>query len=144
MSSNNERTLGRQIAVSTLYSLDFNDQLREKPDLETFPGMTKEETDAVDVGAATFARFLVMGVLDNLDEIDALISRYSINRPIEKINIVDRNVLRISFYQLMNLKDTHPTIIIDQAVKLSQSLSNDVSYRFINGLLDAYVKDNRK
>ena len=88
-----------------------------------------------------FARYLIRGTLENLEHLDKLISTYSINRPIEKINIVDRNILRISFFQIENLKDTHPTIIIDQAVKLSQSLSNDVSYRFINGILDTFVKD---
>lgn len=142
--NNEERTLGRQLAVTTLYSLDFNDQLSSDIDLTVFPGMTQEETDDIDEGAKTFARYIVLGTLEKLEEIDALISKYSINRPISKINIVDRNVLRISFFQLLNLKDTHPTIIIDQAVKLSQSLSNDVSYKFINGILDTYVKDQNK
>lgn len=144
MSNNNDRTLGRQIAVQALYSLDFNDQLRDDVVLDVFPGTTQEETDEISEGAKTFARYLILGTLENLDQIDSIITRYSINRPISKINIVDRNVLRISFFQIMNLKDTHPTIIIDQAVKLSQLLSNDVSYKFINGILDTYVKDLNK
>ena len=47
----------------------------------------------------------------------------------------------MAFYQLAITKDVHPAIVIDEAVKLSQELSNDVSFRFINGILDAYRKD---
>ena len=135
------RSLARQIAVSTLYSLDFNNELDKEHDLTVFPGMSEEEMGALGDDVVIFARYLIRGTLENLEHLDKLISTYSINRPIEKINIVDRNILRISFFQIENLKDTHPTIIIDQAVKLSQSLSNDVSYRFINGILDTFVKD---
>ena len=135
------RSLSRQIAVSTLYSLDFNNQLNEEVDLSIFPGMSEEEMKALNEDEIIFARYLITGVLENLEHLDKLISTYSIKRPIEKINIVDRNILRISFFQIENLKDTHPTIIIDQAVKLSQRLSNDVSYKFINGILDTFVKD---
>ncbi len=138
------RTQARQIAVSTLYSLDFNNQLDGEVDLSVFPGMSEEEMGALDEEVVLFARYLVLGTLENRKHIDDLIARYAINRPLEKIDYVDRNILRISFFQIENLKDTHPTIIIDQAVKLSQSLSNDVSYRFINGILDAFVKDGRR
>ena len=55
---------------------------------------------------------------------------------------MDRNILRIAFYQLAISRDVHPLVVIDEAVKLSQELSNDVSFRFINGLLDAYRKEN--
>lgn len=138
------RTQARQIAVSTLYSLDFNNQLDGEVDLSVFPGMSEEEMGALDEEVVLFARYLVFGTLENRKHIDGLIAKYAINRPLEKIDYVDRNILRISFFQIENLKDTHPTIIIDQAVKLSQSLSNDVSYRFINGILDAFVKDGRR
>ena len=60
---------------------------------------------------------------------------------IEKIDLVDRNILRVAFYQLAFSRDVHPAIVIDEAVKLSQELSNDVSFKFINGILDAARKD---
>ncbi len=135
------RSLARQIAVSTLYSLDFNDRLDSSADLSVFPGMTEDEMAALDSEVVLFARYLIQGTLENLSHLDNLISTYSINRPLSKIDTVDRNILRISFFQMENLRDTHPTIIIDQAVKLSQSLSNDVSYKFINGILDTFRKD---
>lgn len=141
MSLNSGRSLARQIAVQVLYSLDFNGELEGDVDLTIFPGMSEEEMSSLSEDVVVFARYLIDGVRNNLDHLDKLISSYSINRSLDKIDYVDRNILRISFFQIENLADTHPTIIIDQAVKLSQSLSNDVSYRFINGILDTFVKD---
>lgn len=132
----------REIAVSTLYSLDFNNEMELSDDLDLFQGMSDEEVASLDEEDRAFVRFLVVGTLENLAQIDELISRYSLNRPIEKIDIVDRNILRIAFYQLAISRDVHPLVVIDEAVKLSQELSNDVSFRFINGLLDAYRKEN--
>ena len=137
-----KRHRDREIAVSTLYSLDFNNALALSDDIDLFQGMSEEEVASLDEEDKAFIRFLVVGTLENLSEIDALISRYSLNRPIEKIDIVDRNILRVAFYQLAVSRDVHPLVVIDEAVKLSQELSNDVSFRFINGLLDAYRKEN--
>ncbi len=134
----------RVIAVSTLYSLDFNNRLELNDDIDLFQGMNNEEVGALDDEDKIFIRFLVYGTLENLDKIDELISRYSKNRPLDKIDIVDRNILRIAFYQMAITKDVHPAIVIDEAVKLSQELSNDVSFRFINGILDAYRKNSEE
>lgn len=134
----------RVIAVSTLYSLDFNNRLELNDDIDLFQGMNNEEVGALDDEDKIFIRFLVYGTLENLDKIDELISKYSKNRPLDKIDIVDRNILRIAFYQMAITKDVHPAIVIDEAVKLSQELSNDVSFRFINGILDAYRKNSEE
>ncbi len=132
----------RVIAVSTLYSLDFNNELEaDKDSIDPFQGMNEEEVGALDEEDKIFIRFLVFGTLENRAEIDSIISKYSEKRPLDKIDIVDRNILRISFYQMAITKDVHPAIVIDEAVKLSQELSNDVSFRFINGILDTYRKD---
>ena len=136
-----KRHRDREIAVSTLYSLDFNGSLSPDAEFDPFQGMNEEEVASLDEDDKVFIRFLIYGTIENLEAIDALISKYSLNRPIERIDFVDRNILRMAFYQLAITKDVHPAIVIDEAVKLSQELSNDVSFRFINGILDAYRKD---
>ncbi|MBQ0072333.1 MAG: transcription antitermination factor NusB [Spirochaetales bacterium] len=135
-----ERHKARELAVGTLYSLDFNDNLPPTEEYEMFQGVSEEELVALPEEVKVYAQFLIQGTLENLPEIDRIISSYSTNRPIEMIDAVDRNILRVSFFQLMFDKETHSTIVIDEAVKLSQELSNDVSFRFINGILDAYAK----
>ena len=105
--------------------------------------MTEEEMMRLEEVEKSYARLLVRGTLENRKEIDSIISSYSINRPLEKISIVDRNILRISFFQLLYQKEIPSAVVIDQGVKLSQVLSNDVSYKFINGILDKFVKDRK-
>ena len=134
----------RALAVETLYALDFNDRLDdENVDLTLLPGKTEVEMSGLSDETVFYARYLIRGVLDNRHRIDETISRYSINRPLEKISIVDRNILRISFFQLLYQKEIPSAVVIDQGVKLSQVLSNDVSYKFINGILDKFVKDRK-
>ncbi len=136
-----QRHISREIAVSTLYSLDFNNNLPPAGEFDIFQGMTSEEVEVLEDDTKIFASYLVNGTIEHLVEVDDLIKKYSVKRPLEKIDLVDRNILRISFFQLLFDKTTHPTIVIDEAVKLSQDLSNDVSFKFINGILDKYVKE---
>ena len=135
-----QRHKGREIAVQTMYSLDFNSNLPPVGEFDIFQGMNDSEIAEVDDETRLFASYLINGTIEHLEEIDNLISSYSKNRPIDKIDCVDRNILRLGFFQLLYDKSTHPTIIIDESVKLSQDLSNDVSFKFINGILDTFSK----
>ena len=135
-----DRHRARELATDTLYSLDFNSNLPPVGDWELFQGLSDEEISELTEETRIYAQFLINGTLDHLEVIDDLISGYSHKRSIDKIDTVDRNILRISFFQLLYDKETHPTIVIDEAVKLSQELSNDVSFKFINGILDTYSK----
>ena len=135
-----DRHRARELATDTLYSLDFNSNLPPVGDWDLFQGLSDEEISELTEETRIYAQFLINGTLDHLEEIDDLISGYSHKRSIDKIDTVDRNILRISFFQLLYDKETHPTIVIDEAVKLSQELSNDVSFKFINGILDTYSK----
>ncbi len=136
------RHLARAIAVQTLYALDFNGRIHEceLPYSEGFAGYTKEEQDNLETEVVLYASYLIDGVLSHLAEIDEMINRFSSKRSIENINLVDRNILRLSIYTLLYSKDIHPNIVIDEAVKLSQEYSTEVNYRFINGLLDTAVR----
>ena len=97
------RHLARAIAVQTLYSLDFNGRIHEiaLPYSEPFAGYTEEEQKGLETDVVLYATFLIDGVLSHLNEIDEMINRFSSKRSIENINIVDRNILRISFYTLL-------------------------------------------
>lgn len=143
MSIRLERHKAREIAIGTLYSLDLLSNLPPVGDWIMFQGLSDEEVDELSDAVKIYARFLIEGTIAHLDECDSLIRKYSENRPIDMIDAVDRAILRISFFQLLYDRETHPTIVIDEAVKLSQELSNDVSFRFINGVLDTYVRETK-
>jgi len=114
------RHLARSIAIQTLYSLDFSNKLENTQEVEiNLSGLSPEEAESLEDDVRIYASFLIRGVLENREEIDQLISLYSKNRTIDRINIVDRNILRISFFTLLYCKEVHPHIVVDEAVKLS-------------------------
>jgi N utilization substance protein B len=133
--------MGREIALSTLYSLDFNGVLYNQTGTPDFPTLNEEEQKSLDFETATFARYLISGTLEHLTEIDSVISRFSINRPLDKIDIIDRNVLRMSVFSILYDKEIHASVVITEAVRLSQEYSREVNYKFINGILDSIVKE---
>ncbi len=133
------RHKGRELALQTLYAMDFNRQLEQQFVEPTFSATTEEEYNQLEDEVKIYGMYLVRGTLEKLEEIDELIARFSLNRPVEKIDYVDRNILRISVFCL-KYEDIHPHIVIDEAVKLSQDFSTEVNYKFINGILDAMQK----
>ncbi len=135
-----KRHEGRELALTTLYSLDFNGEIEKGILPDSFPTVNEEEQDKLDTETALFARYLIAGTLENLEQIDEMISTYSINRPIDKIDIIDRNILRLSVFTLLFDKKIHSRVVITEAVKLSQEYSREVNYKFINGILDSMEK----
>ncbi|MGE4583179.1 MAG: transcription antitermination factor NusB [Sphaerochaeta sp.] len=133
------RHKARELALQTLYAMDFNHELAEANLPLLFSGITEEEYEQLEDEVKVYGMYLLRGTLENLERINDLISKYSLNRPLERIDIVDRNILRISVFCLL-FEDIHPHIVIDEAVKLSQDFSTEVNYKFINGILDTMQK----
>lgn len=133
--------MGRELALSTLYAFDFNGELIPGMAPVDFPTLSEEEKEQLDPETTLFARFLIAGTLEHLEEIDSWISRFSINRPLEKIDCIDRNILRISVFSLLYVQDIHTNVVITEAVRLSQEYSREVNYKFINGMLDSMRKE---
>ena len=82
-----------------------------------------------------FVADLVEGVNRDHEVIDDLIDRYAIDWSVERMPVVDRNVLRVAVYELLRHPDVPLAAVISEAVELAKSLSTDESPRFVNGLL---------
>jgi len=135
------RHQARELALSTLYALDFNQQLLPKTTMVNIPTLTEAEKEKIDPDTLLFARYIIAGTIEHLKEIDEWISRFSINRPLEKIDLIDRNILRLSLFSFLYMPDIHHHVIITEAVMLSQEYSREVNYKFINGILDSIGKE---
>ena len=83
-----------------------------------------------------FAEELIAGVNVNIEEIDALISKYATNWSIDRIAKVDLAILRLSIFELLKREDIPPIVSINEAIDLAKSFSSAESKRFINGILD--------
>jgi len=87
---------------------------------------------------------LVRGTLLNLSRIDNLISRHSAKWRLERMAMVDRNVLRFATYEILFSPDLSPNVIIDEAIEVAKRFGSEKSAAFINGVLDSIATDVRK
>ena len=89
------------------------------------------------------ASLLVEGVEDHRPEIDALLSDHARGWTLERMPVIDRTVLRIATYELLDRPDVPTAVVIDEAVELAKRFSTDDSGRFVNGMLAAIAKKVR-
>src|SRR5256885_13104985 len=87
-----------------------------------------------------FVERVVRGVVENIADIDRRLAQHAEHWRIERMPAVDRNVLRLSIYEMMAL-DTPPPVAIDEAIELARRFSGEESVHFINGVLDAAKRD---
>jgi N utilization substance protein B len=85
---------------------------------------------------ADYYRETVCGVWDRKEEIDILIGRAAENWRIERMAIVDRNILRLGVYEITHGKDIPYVVAINEAVDLGKRFGSEESGGFINGILD--------
>ena len=83
-----------------------------------------------------FAHQLVKGTIANRAEIDRIIIAHSQHWRIERMAVVDRNILRLACFEMLKLA-TPPPVVIDQALELAGKFSSPESLSFLNGVLDA-------
>jgi N utilization substance protein B len=82
-----------------------------------------------------YAAELVRGVQVHRERIDQLLEEYAEGWTLDRMPIVDRNVLRIGLYELLWADDVPDGVAISEAVLLARDLSTDASPAFVNGLL---------
>lgn len=86
-----------------------------------------------------FAAALVRGVASKAGEIDELISRHAKDWSLERMPLVDRSLLRMAVFELLELPDVPPAVSINEAVELAKIYSTEDSSRFVNGVLASAV-----
>ncbi|MDQ4129768.1 MAG: transcription antitermination factor NusB [Actinomycetota bacterium] len=91
-----------------------------------------------------FARGLVEGVAKGCEEIDGLIASHAHGWSVSRMPIIDRNILRLGVYELLDATDTPPAVVIDEAVELAKEMSTEDSPRYINGVLSAVLRSSRR
>ena len=84
-----------------------------------------------------FATKLATGVTGTVTDIDPMITEAAQNWRIERMNVLDRLILRMAIYEFLHEPETPAKVIINEALELARTFSTDDSVRFINGVLDA-------
>ncbi len=85
---------------------------------------------------------LFHGVPAQLDVIDETLAEF-VDRPVEKLDPVERAILRLGAYELINRQEVPYRVIINEGVELAKSMGADGSHKYINGILDKVSKKTR-
>ncbi|UCD65775.1 MAG: transcription antitermination factor NusB [Deltaproteobacteria bacterium] len=91
--------------------------------------------------AIPYAKILLDGVQEKKEDINQLISRYAENWRLERMSVIDRNILRLAVFELYYQEDVPTSVAINEAVEIAKRFSTDDSGPFINGILDALAKE---
>lgn len=127
------RHLSRAIAMQSLYEWDFYDKKR---DIQEILDSNIEEFGS-DLEDKDFIRKLVKGVLDHISYLDKIITIAAPQWPLDQINIVERNILRLALYELLyaDQEEVPPKVAINEAIELAKSFGGESSGKFVNGIL---------
>ncbi|MBI5286940.1 MAG: transcription antitermination factor NusB [Deltaproteobacteria bacterium] len=128
------RRKAREVALQVLYQLDVADG---KVD-----GALEAIWDSFDIPETVrdYSGKLVHGIYQHLGEIDRGIESASENWSLERMSIVDRNILRLGAFELAYCSDVPFKVVIDEAVELGKRYGSEESGNFINGILDKFAK----
>lgn len=125
------RRKAREGALQVLYQLSLNPGLSPELALSQYEASFSKSPPCDE-----FTRRLVLGVYDNLPDIDALIQKTSEHWRAERMAVVDRNILRLGVYELRYCDDIPTTVTLNEMVELAKEFGADTSSAFINGILD--------
>jgi N utilization substance protein B len=127
-----KRRRAREYALQILFQHDFSEA---RPDTEEFWRESGEDEKTIG-----FANDLVSGTLDNIKEIDAAILKAAEHWNLERMAVVDRNILRAATYELLFRDDVPEAVTINEAIEIAKKYSSVDSAAFINGILDRIAK----
>lgn len=130
------RRKSREFALQFLFSHDFQGRSRA-------PEAVEQDIDVFcrffDVGekALPYGKELIHGICGHLDQIDKLLAEHSHHWRVERMSLVDRNILRIAVYEMQHCEEAPAQVAINEALEIAKRYSIGESVAFINGILDA-------
>ncbi len=125
------RRSAREFALQVLFQIDLTESAADEV-LGQFWSRQDAESDV-----RAFTERLVRGVVDRRAEIDSRIVAASENWRIERMGVVDRNVLRIAVYELSSEEGTPEAVVINESIEIAKRFGSEGSGSFINGILDS-------
>jgi N utilization substance protein B len=132
------RHRSRQRALQVLYQADMRKQAVEAAIGDFYETLYSEESEEQPI-SDPFMELLVKGTETHREMLDSVITTKSEHWRVERMPVVDRNILRMAVFEMRELKTPAP-VVIDEAVELARQFSSDESVGFVNGVLDAIRK----
>lgn len=134
-----KRRRSREYALQILFQLELaNTPLNDDLLMEFWKGINEPE----DVKAFTYS--IVTETLKNLDKIDSIIIKAAQHWSLERMAVIDRNILRAATYELSFREDIPHSVAINEAIEIAKKYSTEDSASFINGILDRIANETGK
>ncbi|MBF0331462.1 MAG: transcription antitermination factor NusB [Candidatus Omnitrophica bacterium] len=131
-----KRSIARECALKILYQMEMTGYAPDK----AIPAFWEYEPDHPE-DVRDFATKLVNGIHANLTVIDEKLGEYATNWQLNRMAVIDRNVLRLGLYELkFSGIDIPPKVAINEAVDLAKKYGDHDSSKFVNGILDKVHK----
>ena len=130
-----KRRKAREHALQLLFQLDIK---KEKPSALVLKRFWADQNADDDVRA--FAEEIVKGTYKHLTEINKMICRCAKNWSLDRMAIVDRNVLRMAVYEVLYRMDIPTSVTINEAIEIAKKYGTDESGAFVNGILDRVAR----
>lgn len=124
-----QRHQARALALQMIFEADFSARSVD----EILAQRVEEENAPPRV--ATYAETLFRGAYERREEYDATIARLAPTWPLEQMARIDRNILRLALYEMLESREVPMRAAINEAVELAKEFGSDASSRFINGVL---------
>ncbi|MCM8761663.1 MAG: transcription antitermination factor NusB [Candidatus Omnitrophica bacterium] len=134
-----KRTLARECALKILYAIEITKEDPEKC-IENF----WKSQDATETQVKSFADAIVRSVYKNKEDIDALIAKHATNWELDRMAVIDRNILRFGVCELLFMEGTPPKVAINEAIDIAKKYGDKDSGKFVNGILDKINKTEEK
>jgi N utilization substance protein B len=134
------RTKARELALKFLYQIEITGEKDLSPELKNFWAAHREEKPVRE-----FTTQIIQGTVENLTQIDNIISKYARNWKMGRMAVIDKNILRLASFELLFLQDIPPKVSINEAVELAKKYGDLESGKFVNGILDKIrIEESKK
>ncbi len=133
-----KRRKSRELALQLLYELDLHGDTAGPPSFDDF-----WLRHPADPEVRAFTEELVRGTREHQAKIDDLIGQFTEHWSLERMAVVDRNILRLGIFELLWEPEVPPKVAINEALEVAKRFSTQESSRFINGILDRIRKELR-
>ena len=133
-----KRRSSRELALKFLYQFEMNEG-----DLDVQIKLFLERNSSQE-DVENFMKELVVSLIDKIEEIDEIIQKFSDHWVLDRMTVIDRNILRMGTCELLFIFSTPPKVVINEAIDIAKKYGNEDSPEFINGILDKVYNEIRQ
>lgn len=139
------KRLGRELTMQFLFQHSFSEETNLENAWEDFFEQASVEHDLKENRFARkgreYAQVLIKGIFEKIDEIDVVINENAKKWDLDRMALVDRNILRVASYEMLFVPNVPPIVSINEAVEIARDYSGEKAGNFINGVLNG-IKDS--